>query len=173
KAVMGNNPSKFKGDNRPVETVSWKDVQTFITKLNQQTGKTYRLPTEAEWEYAARGGVSANSTTYAGSNTIGDVAWYDDNSGSKTHEVGGKQPNELGIYDMTGNIWEWCNDWYGNSYYSSSPADNPQGSSSDAYRVIRGGSWGYAARRCRVAYRSHFYPTRRADSIGFRLARSL
>ena len=143
--VMGTNPSYFTGNDLPVEHVSWNDVQTFITKLNEQTGNTYRLPTEAEWEYAARGGISASSTSCAGSNTIGDVAWYYDNSGSETHTVGTKQANELGIYDMSGNVWEWCNDWYGSDYYSSSPQNNPQGSSTGSYRVKRGGSWGGSA----------------------------
>ena len=116
--IMGSNPSKWKGDNLPVEKVSWDDVQTFIKKLNAKTGLNYRLPTEAEWEYAARGGNKSNGYKYSGSNDIGSVAWYASNSGSKTHSVGQKKPNELGIYDMTGNVWEWCNDWYGD--YSSS-----------------------------------------------------
>ena len=113
KAVMGNNPSEFKGDNLPVEQVSWKDCQKFLSKLNRITGKMFRLPTEAEWEYAARGGNKSRGYQYSGSNNLLDVAWYDDNSGRKTHAVGTKQPNELGIYDMSGNVCEWCQDWYG------------------------------------------------------------
>lgn len=173
KKVMGSNPSHLKGDILPVDRVSWDDVQTFITKLNEQTGLEYRLPTEAEWEFAARGGVLANSTIYAGSNTIGDVAWSDDNSGNKPHAVGGKQANELGIYDMSGNVYEWCNDWYGSTYYSSSPTDNPQGPSTGFYRIFRGGSWYYVPYRCRVAHRSSYYQTSKNYYVGFRLALSL
>ena len=113
KAVMGSNPSWFKGDDLPVEKVSWDDCQTFISKLNALTGKNFRLPTEAEWEFAARGGNQSRHTQFSGSSRIDDVAWYDGNSGDKTHPVKTKQPNELGIYDMTGNVWEWCQDWYG------------------------------------------------------------
>ena len=122
-AVMGSN---YKGAKRPVECVSWNDCQEFISKLNEKTGKNFRLPTEAEWEYAARGGKSGG-TKYSGSNTIGDVAWYTDNSGGTTHDVATKRANELGIYDMSGNVWEWCSDWYGD--YSSSSQSNPQGPS--------------------------------------------
>ena len=113
KAVMGNNPSRFKGDNLPVENVSWNDCQEFIRKLKQKTGKNFRLPTEAEWEYAARGGKKSNGYKYSGSNNIGSVAWYDDNSSNQIHAVKGKRLNELGLYDMSGNVWEWCSDWYG------------------------------------------------------------
>jgi len=171
--IMGSNPSYFKGDNFPVEEVSWNDVQQFIKKLNQNTGKHYRLPTEAEWEYAARGGVEtiheSSQTKYAGSNNIGDVAWYDSNSGFNTHSVGTKQANELGIYDMSGNVWEWCKDWYGKYYYRNSPQNNPQGPNSDKYRILRGGSWSNLANRCRVANRVRFYPDYTLDFIGFRL----
>ncbi len=170
KAVMGSNPSYFKGDNLPVEQVSYEDVKTFITKLNQKTGKTFRLPTEAEWEYAARGGKKSKGYKYSGSNNIGDVAWYDKNSNDKTHPVKTKQPNELGIYDMSGNVWEWCSDWY--ESYSSYSQTNPQGPSSGAYRVIRGGSWNYSAKYCRVAYRYINNPSYRYNSLGFRLALS-
>ena len=141
--VMGNNPSNFKGDNLPVEKVSWDDCQEFISKLNRITGKTFRLPTEAEWEYAARGGNKSRGYQYSGSNNLLDVAWFRDNSGSKTHAVGTKQPNELGIYDMSGNVCEWCHDWYG--AYSSSSQVNPTGANSGSYRVIRGGSWYFSA----------------------------
>ena len=166
KAVMGSNPSNWKGDNLPVETVSWNDVQKFIEKLNQKTGANFRLPTEAEWEYAARGGNKSRGYKYSGSNNIGDVAWYTDNSGSKTHQVGTKSPNELGIYDMSGNVPEWCQDWYGN--YSSSSQSNPTGSSSDSGRVLRGGSWGGNAGNCRVSYRGYSNPDIRGND-GFRL----
>ena len=165
---MGNNPSKFKGDNIPVEQVSYEDVQEFITKLNQKTGKTFRLPTEAEWEYAARGGNKSKGYKYSGSNNLNDVAWYDGNSNSKTHPVKTKQANELGLYDMSGNVWEWCSDWYG--VYSSSSQTNPQGPNSGSYRVLRGGGWFNDARYCRVSNRSDSYPSGSSDGSGFRLA---
>ena len=148
-AVMGSNPSYFTGNlQRPVERVSWNDCQTFITKLNQLTGKTFRLPTEAEWEYAARGGNKSQGYKYAGSNTLGDVAWYDGNSSSTTHPVATKAPNELGLYDMSGNVWEWCQDWYGS--YSSGAQTNPTGPTLGSARVYRGGSWYYYASSCRA-----------------------
>jgi len=142
KAIMGNNPSYFKdcGDNCPVEQVSWNDIQDFMTKLNNKTGKNYRLPTEAEWEYAAKSG--GKSEKYAGGNDIDSVAWYTSNSGGKTHPVGQKTANGLGIYDMSGNVWEWVNDWYGDKYYGESPKNNPKGSNSGSDRVLRGGCWG-------------------------------
>ena len=167
-AVMGTNPSSFKGLKLPVERVSWNDCQTFITKLNQLTGKTFRLPTEAEWEFAARGGNSSKGYTYAGSNTIDDVAWYTSNSSSKTHEVATKQANELGIYDMSGNVWEWCSDWYGS--YSSYAQTNPTGAGSGSHRVYRGGSWNRSARSCRVSCRDYYAPSGRYGIIGLRLA---
>ena len=168
-AVMGSNPSRFKGDNLPVECVSWNDVQEFLRKLNAMTGKRYRLPTEAEWEFAARGGNSSRGYKYSGSNSLGSVAWYDGNSGSRTHAVGTKSPNELGIYDMSGNVWEWCQDWYGS--YSSSSQRNPKGPNSGSYRVYRGGSWYFNARYCRVSYRNYFTPDFWNNlHLGFRLA---
>ena len=178
KAVMGSNPedmgdldSEFFGDNLPVVRVSWDEIQTFITKLNQITGKRFRLPTEAEWEYAARGGNSSRGYKYSGSNNISDVAWYDGNSGSKPHAVGGKSPNELGIYDMTGNVWEWCQDAWDSDYYSKSPSSNPECKGDSGFgRVYRGGSWGSIARYCRVSYRDYFGPGGRGNRIGFRLA---
>jgi len=171
--IMGTNPSYFKGDNLPVECVSWNDVQEYISKLNAKTGGKYRLPTEAEWEYAARGGNQSKGYTYSGSNTIDDVAWYYGNSNSKTHEVGTKGPNELGIYDMSGNVWEWCSDWNGESYYSSSPGTNPQGPTSGTYRVLRGGSWlGYAL-NCRSSVRVRNDPDLRNNYGGFRIAQDL
>ena len=168
KAVMGSNPSRFKGGNLPVENVSWNDVQEFLRKLNAMTGKRYRLPTGAEWEFAARGGNSSRGYKYSGSNSIGNVAWFDGNSGSRTHAVGTKSPNELGIYDMSGNVWEWCQDWYG--IYSSSSQRNPQGPNSGSYRVFRGGSWSGSARYCRVSYRNNNTPDLRSLNLGFRLA---
>ncbi len=165
--VMGNNPSNIKGNNLPVEQVSWDDIQGFIIKLNQLTGKSYRLPTEAEWEYAARGGVLSRSTTYSGSNNLADVAWYSENSGSQTHTVAGKQPNELGLYDMTGNVWEWCSDWYGT--YSCTPQTNPTGATTGSSHVFRGGSWSYNAWFCRSSTRYYDPPCNRNRSIGFRL----
>ena len=169
KAVMGNNPSNWKGDNLPVEKVSWNDCQDFIRKLNALTGKNFRLPTEAEWEFAARGGNNSRGYKYAGSNNIGDVAWYGGNSGSKTHAVGTKSPNELGIYDMSGNVWEWCQDWKGS--YSSASQTNPTGASSGSYRVLRGGSWFYYAWRCRSSHRNGGTPGYR-DGNGIRLVLS-
>ena len=166
-AVMGSNPSKFKGSKHPVEQVSWDDCQTFIRKLNNLTGQNFRLPTEAEWEYAARGGRSGG-TKYAGSDNLDNVAWYDGNSGSSTHDVATKSPNSLGIYDMSGNVWEWCQDWYGK--YSSSSQTNPQGPSKGSNRVYRGGSWGCYARLCRVSYRDCISPVSRGNYLGLRLA---
>ena len=150
-AVMGSNPSNFRGAQNPVESVSWNDCQNFIKKLNSLTGKNFRLPTEAEWEYAARGGNQSRHYKYSGSGNIGNVAWYYDNSGSRTHAVGTKSPNELGIYDMSGNVWEWCSDWYGG--YSAGAQTNPQGPSSGYNRVLRGGSWYNGAWICRVSNR--------------------
>ena len=167
KAVMGSNPSYFKGDSRPVENVSWNDCQTFISRLNAKTGKQFRLPTEAEWEYAARGGHSGGSK-YAGSDNISNVAWYDDNSGGETHNVATKSPNGLGIYDMSGNVWEWCQDWYGD--YSSSSQTNPKGPSSGDNRVPRGGSWLTNVWYCRVSNRNFYTPSNSCLNLGLRLA---
>ncbi len=167
RAIMGKTPSSFIGDNNPVERVSWNEAQEFCQKLSTLTGKKYRLPTEAEWEYAARGGNKSKGYKYSGSNTIGDVAWYTSNSGRKTHPVGQKQPNELGIYDMSGNLWEWCYDWKGS--YSSSPQTNPTGPTSGSTRVFRGGSWEYTAKICRVAYRDGNFPGIRGSYLGLRV----
>ncbi len=185
--AMGRNPSRFKGTNRPVERVSWYDAVEYCNKLSQREGLTpvyringksvtanwnadgYRLPAEAEWEYAARGGSSSRGYKYAGSDNVGRAGWYDDNSGDKTHPVGGKSPNELGIYDMSGNVWEWCWDWKG--AYSSGSQTNPKGPGSGSGRVLRGGSWVDSARYLRSAYRSSGSPGISHDSIGFRLVR--
>lgn len=167
KAVMGSNPSYFKGDNLPVERVSWNDCQEFIRKLNQLTGRMLRLPTEAEWEYAARGGKHSCGYKYAGSNSVGEVGLYDSNSDNKTHPVKTKKANELGLYDMSGNVWEWCSDWYGN--YSSSAQSDPKGPFSGSSRVLRGGGWGSGAGYCRVSNRYGIDPDYRGSDFGFRL----
>ena len=169
-AVMGSNPSEWKGSNLPVENVSWEDCQEFISRLNSLTGKNFSLPTEAEWEYAARGGNKSQGYKYSGSNVIDRVAWYEDNSGGRIHPVKEKQANELGIYDMSGNVREWCSDWY--DYYSSSSQTNPSGPSTGTDRVMRGGSWTDRARFCRVSNRSYNSPSRRSRRSGLRLAMS-
>ena len=147
--------------------MSWNDCQNFIKKLNSLTGRTFRLPTEAEWEYAARGGNKSRHYKYSGSNNIFDVAWYDNNSGDRTHAVGTKSPNELGIYDMSGNVWEWCSDWYGTS--SAGVQTNPQGPSSGSNRVLRGGSWIGNAGGCRVSDRFSHGPGPSFHDYGLRL----
>ena len=183
--VMGNNPSHFKGDDLPVEEVSWFDCISFCNALSRRDGweecyriegqsvtlllgkQGYRLPTEAEWEFAARGGRKSKGFEYAGSNSPGEIAWYEDNSGKKTHPVGYKHPNELGLFDMSGNVWEWCWDWRDD--YPSSPQTNPLGPASGASRVFRGGSWVNSASDCRVANRCSSTPTNSYYSLGFRL----
>ena len=151
--VMGNNPSQFKGDaNRPVETVSWEEVQKFIDKLNTREGGTkYRLPTEAEWEYAARAGSTTAYSFGDDSSQLGKYAWCGDNAGNTTYPVGKLQPNAWGLYDMHGNVWEWVQDWYGK--YAAETVTDPQGPASGSARVIRGGSWSNGAGNCRSAYR--------------------
>lgn len=181
RAVMGEDPAELynKGcDLCPVERVSWNDVQEFLRRLNAQTGQNYRLPTEAEWEYAARGGAGSRGYLYSGSNDLNEVAWYRANAkdgnthGSEktTRPVGGKKANELGLYDMSGNVWEWCSDWYG--AYTAGAQTNPKGASSGADRVGRGGSWRNHPQYCRAADRSGNTPTDRGYDLGFRLARS-
>ena len=167
KAVMGTNPSRFKGDNLPVERVSWFDCQEFIRKLNELTGKNFRLPTEAEWEYAARGGRRSYGAKYAGGSDIDNVAWYWGNSNRTTHPVGTKRANELGLYDMAGNVIEWCQDWYGS--YSSSSQTNPIGPGSGNGRVLRGGSCSGDAGFCRLSYRSSINPDFWDGNFGLRL----
>jgi formylglycine-generating enzyme required for sulfatase activity len=186
--VMGNNPSNFKGDNQPVECVSWNDAVEYCNKRSVQEGLTpvysgsgdaitcnwnangYRLPTEAEWEYAAKGGnKDALTYLYSGSNSIDAVAWHSGNRGWGTHPVGQKAPNSLGIYDMSGNVWEWCWDWYGS--YSSGAQTDPQGPSSGSARVFRGGSWSGSAGGLRSAGRYGHTPSGRSDDLGFRLVR--
>lgn len=167
-AVMGSNPSYFEGDDLPVEQVSWDDCQEFIRKLNSLTGQNFRLPTEAEWEFACRGGNNSRGYKYSGSNYIDNVAWYDGNSGDKTHPVATKSPNELGIYDMSGNVWEWCADWYGD--YSSGRQTNPKGPYGGSGRVGRGGSWSISAWGCRSSGRGYGSPPGRSYGLGLRLA---
>ena len=169
-AVTGKNPSKFKGDNLPVERVSWNDCQVFIRNLNNMTGRKFRLPTEAEWEYAARGGKKSRGYQYSGSSNISDVAWFDDINGNKKHPVGTKQANELGLYDMSGNVWEWCQDRYGS--YSSSFQKNPTGAIMGEYRVFRGGRWGAIESIGRTSCRSYCTPDFCYFNLGLRLALS-
>ena len=166
-AVMGTKPSYFTGDNHPVECVSWKEAQEFIEALNEKTGKHYRLPTEAEWEYAARGGNKTHNYKYSGSNNLNEVAWYSKNSGNKTHKIGSKKPNELGIYDMSGNVWEWCLDRF--APYTGDSLVNPK-VEVKADPVLRGGSWRADAVRARVSDRYHYYATYPDAVIGIRLA---
>ena len=167
-AVMGSTPSSFKGAKRPVEKVSWNDCLEFIRRLNAMTGKRFRLPTEAEWEYAARGGNKSISNKYAGSDNLDRVAWYNSNSGKTTHDVGQTSPNELGLFDMSGNVSEWCQDWYSN--YGSNSQTNPSNSPSGSTRVCRGGSWISQSRYCRVSARSDHSPGITSFYLGLRLA---
>lgn len=170
KEGMGDNPSNCKGDTLPVDTVSWEDCQEFLKQINSKTRKNFRLPTEAEWEFAARGGRNSQGYRYAGSNNLGDVAWFAENSGGKTHSVKGKQPNELGLYDMMGNVWEWCHDW--EAGYDNSPQTNPKGPSSGSNRVLRGYSWMNEGIRG-LSVRHSWSPDHRSKYYGFRLALSL
>ena len=175
--IMGSNPSKFRGSSNPVEQVRWTDdVEDFCSKLtsrersngNLKSGYVYRLPTEAEWEFAARGGVKSKGYKYSGSNSMDSVGWYEGNSGDKTHSVGQKSSNELGLYDMSGNVWEWCSDYYEKPYKPDSVV-NPKGGVRGWDRVVRGGSWSSSARSCRSAGRNCIQPRGRTSILGFRL----
>jgi len=179
KAVMDSTTSylynKDCGD-CPIERISWEDAREFITKLNALTDKKFRLPTEAEWEFAARGGNKSKGYKYSGSNDIDEVAWYSENHGierygsqGSTHPVGTKKSNELGIYDMSGNVYEWCLDWYDKSYYEHSSLNNPKGPSSGSRHIVRGGSWRYGRLDCRTTYRGGQSAGYLYDFIGFRL----
>ncbi len=170
-SMMGENPSEYEGSDRPVETVSWDDAVEFCRRLSASEGVTYRLPAEAEWEYAAR----ASSTTkyYWGDEMDYDYAWYRDNSGGGTHPVGQKIPNAWGLYGMSGNVFEWCADWYGEDYYRNSPQRDPRGPSSGAVRVVRGGSWCNLAGAVRSALRVWCSPVARYRVIGFRIVRDV
>jgi formylglycine-generating enzyme required for sulfatase activity len=177
KSIMGNNPSHFSGgllfgrdcENCPVEQVNWNDAQAFIQKLNAKTGKQYRLPSEAEWEYACRAG---SQQEYCGSDDVNSVAWNANNSGDRTHPVATKQANAFGLYDMSGNVWEWVEDSYHESY-NGAPTDGSVWSGDGAKRVFRGGSWHYLAQRTRAAMRAWDGPEESSGAIGFRLARTL
>lgn len=166
-AAMGSNPSENKGENLPVENVTWEQVQEFIGVLNEETGLNYRLPTEAEWEFAAKGGTASNGFSYSGSPTLNACGWYYSNSEATTHEVGSKIPNEIGIYDMSGNVREWCSDWF--EYYSFASVENPYGAYSGSQKVNRGGSWTTPAINCRNSYRHTNYAYESFHDLGFRL----
>ncbi len=168
KSKAGGSSTYGVGPTYPMYYVSWEEAMEFCRLLSQKTGKTYTLPTEAQWEYAARGGKNPDGTKYSGSNMIDVVGWYSDNSGSSTHPCGTKRANSLGIYDMSGNVWEWCKDWYANSYVSYD-TNNPVGPSSGFNRVNRGGGWGSTASGCRVADRSYYSPDDRRGNLGFRV----
>jgi formylglycine-generating enzyme required for sulfatase activity len=168
--VMGSRPSYFKGGDRPVESVSWNDVQKFIAELSAMTGQEFRLPTEAEWEYAARAGSDTRYYFGDDEDKLDKYAWYSDNSENRTHPVGQKMSNQFGLYDMLGNVWEWCADWYDESYYNVSAKDDPRGPASGRYRILRGGAWHYSAIGLRVANRYYKLPKHGYADIGFRIA---
>ena len=165
-----NQAIRGESDNHPMYYVSWEETQEFVRRLNDSTGMNYRLPTEAEWEFAARGGTQSRGFKYSGSSIMTNAGWFNNNSGSGTHPVGTKQPNELGIHDMSGNVWEWCSDRYG--AYSETPKSDPTGATVGTRRVMRGGSWGSPASQCRITYRNNFPPGTRNSNDGFRMALS-
>ncbi|MGH9840269.1 MAG: SUMF1/EgtB/PvdO family nonheme iron enzyme [Blastocatellia bacterium] len=173
--VMGNNPSNFKGDNLPVESVSWDDAVKFCEAISAKTGKTFRLPTEAEWEMACRAGSTGKYCFGNDEKLLGEYAWYYENADGKTHPVGQKKPNVWGLFDMHGNVWEWCADKYSDEYYAECERQgvvfDPQISATGSYRVSRGGEWDYYAAHCRSAIRYENAPGDRGDSLGFRLVR--
>jgi formylglycine-generating enzyme required for sulfatase activity len=172
--VMGDQPSMYKGKDNPVEMVNWEDVQEFITRLNQKEGHSrYRLPTEAEWEYAARAG--STSAYYFGNDgaQLADYAWFADNSSNSTHPVGQKRPNAWGLHDMLGNVWEWLGDRFNGTYYENSPFEDPSGPTSGTRRVLRGSSFGSSALQCQTTRRLSFSPALSSDEFGFRLALSV
>ncbi|HTO16750.1 MAG TPA: formylglycine-generating enzyme family protein [Edaphocola sp.] len=168
--IIFDHDRRFKGmSNHPVTNVNWHEALAYTSWLSDKTGKNYRLPTEAEWEFAARGGLKSKGYKFSGSDNLDRVGWYNDNSSGQTHAVGTKKANELGIYDMSGNIWEWCNDWYAEDYYNESPEDNPKGPDSAKYRVVRGGSWFNNSSNSRVAKRNFYDPNLSFNNYGFRV----
>jgi formylglycine-generating enzyme required for sulfatase activity len=169
---MPKAPSWGWKDTHPMVNINFDDANAYCNWMSEKTGKDYRLPTEAEWEFAARGGNNSNNYTYSGSNDLEQVGWSTDNSGGSTQACGRKSPNELGLYDMSGNVSEWCKDWYDPSYYSNSPSSNPRGPSYGFERVLRGCSWYYLYSNCRVAYRYNYPPSYRFDHCGFRVVLS-
>jgi len=168
KAVMGTHPSHFRGDDLPVEWVSWNDVRRFLWNLNRREDSRYRLPAEAEWEYACRAGSQAEYCHGNGSSGLGEYAWYSENSDMRTHPVCRKKPNAFGLFDVHGNVWEWCEDWYRKNYYKKSPINKPRGPATGKHRVIRGGCWELSASMVRSAYRLGAAPDRASRLIGFR-----
>lgn len=170
-AVMGTNPSSFQGDNNPVEQVSWNDATEFCRKLSQKEGNIYTLPTEAQWEYACRGGTTTIFNSGNSLSNLNDSAWYESNSGAKTRPVGTKKPNHFGLYDMHGNVYEWCRDFYDSNYYNRNDNIDPENATSVDldYRSLRGGSWYSPARGCRSAPRYRYLPAARSYYIGFRV----
>ena len=171
KQVTGSNPSHFKGPNRPVENVTWNDAQDFCRRLSDREGVEYRLPTEAEWEHACRAGTTTRYSLGDSAAALGDHAWYRDSSGYRTHDVGQRKPNAWGLYDMHGNVWEWCHDWFGP--YAAVAQTDPKGPGEGADRILRGGSWGVTPDGCRCAYRNRSSPDARHYGVGFRIARPL
>jgi formylglycine-generating enzyme required for sulfatase activity len=169
RTVMGHNPSRLRGDHLPVESVSWNDCREFIRRLNEMTGVQFSLPTEAQWEFAARGGNKSRGYRYSGSDNIDEVAWYKENSGGRVRRVGDKAPNELGIHDMTGNVFEWCSDWYNANYFRFSAEESPIGPVLGSYRVFRGGSWRNSASFTLPTRRNYNRPDKRFNDLGLRL----